>query len=57
MKWIPFVLKHLRQNWIRSASTAAGIAVCIFLFCTLQTFVASLHGVPQPGRDPVDHAQ
>jgi putative ABC transport system permease protein len=44
MKWIPFVLKHLRQNWIRTASTAAGIAVCIFLFCTLQTFVASLHG-------------
>ena len=44
MKWIPFVFKHLRQNWIRTASTAAGIAVCIFLFCTLQTFVASLHG-------------
>ncbi len=44
MKWIPFVLKHLRQNWIRTASTAAAIAVCIFLFCTLQTFVASLHG-------------
>jgi putative ABC transport system permease protein len=44
MKWIPFVLKHLRQNWIRTASTAAGIAVCIFLFCTLQTFVASLQG-------------
>jgi putative ABC transport system permease protein len=44
MKWTPFVLKHLRQNWIRTASTAAGIAVCIFLFCTLQTFVASLHG-------------
>jgi putative ABC transport system permease protein len=44
MKWIPFILKHLRQNWIRSASTAAAIAVCIFLFCTLQTFVASLHG-------------
>ena len=44
MKWIPFVLKHLRQNWIRTASTAAGIAVCIFLFCTLQTIVASLQG-------------
>jgi putative ABC transport system permease protein len=44
MKWIPFILKHLRQNWIRTASTAAAIAVCIFLFCTLQTFVASLHG-------------
>jgi putative ABC transport system permease protein len=44
VKWIPFVLKHLRQNWIRTASTAAGIAVCIFLFCTLQTIVASLQG-------------
>lgn len=44
MKWMPFILKHLQQNWIRSASTASAIAVCIFLFCTLQTFVASLHG-------------
>lgn len=44
MKWLPFILKHLRRNWIRSASTAAAIAVCIFLFCTLQTFVASLRG-------------
>lgn len=44
MKWMPFILKHLQRNWIRSASTASAIAVCIFLFCTLQTFVASLHG-------------
>ncbi len=44
MKWMPFILKHLRRNWIRTASTASAIAVCIFLFCTLQTFVASLHG-------------
>jgi putative ABC transport system permease protein len=44
MKWVPFILKHLRQNWIRTTSTAAAIAVCIFLFCTLQTFVASLRG-------------
>ena len=44
MRWIPFILKHLRQNWIRTASTASTIAVCIFLFCTLQTFVASLRG-------------
>jgi len=41
---MPFILKHLGQNWIRTTSTAAAIAVCIFLFCTLQTFVASLHG-------------
>ena len=44
MKWMPFILKHLGRNWIRTGSTAAAIAVCIFLFCTLQTFVASLHG-------------
>jgi putative ABC transport system permease protein len=44
MKWIPFVLEHLQYNWIRTASTTVGIAVCIFLFSTLQTFVASLHG-------------
>ena len=44
MKWLPFIFKHLRQNWIRTASTTCAIAVCIFLFCTLQTFVASLRG-------------
>lgn len=44
MKWVPFILKHLRRSPIRTASTALAIAVCIFLFCTLQTFVASLHG-------------
>ena len=49
MKWMPFVWAHLRQNWIRTASTAGAIAVCIFLFCTLQTFVASLHGSVNQG--------
>jgi len=49
MKWMPFILKHLRRNWIRTGSTAAAIAVCIFLFCTLQTFVASLHGALTQG--------
>jgi putative ABC transport system permease protein len=44
MKWMPFILKHLQRNWIRTASTASAIAVCIFLFCTLQTLVASLRG-------------
>jgi len=44
MKFLPFVVKQLRQNWIRTLSTATAIAVCIFLFCTLQTFVASLRG-------------
>lgn len=49
MKWMPFVWAHLRQNWIRTASTAGAIAVCIFLFCTLQTFVASLQGSVNQG--------
>jgi putative ABC transport system permease protein len=44
MKWMPFILKHMSRNRVRTASTASAIAVCIFLFCTLQTFVASLHG-------------
>lgn len=52
MRWVPFVWAHLQQNWIRTASTTGAIAVCIFLFCTLQTFVASLHGsvARGPGR-------
>jgi len=49
MKWMPFVFARLRQNWIRTASTAGAIAVCIFLFCTLQTFVAALHGSVNQG--------
>ena len=44
MRFLPFIFKHLRNTWIRSGSTACAIAVCIFLFCTLQTFVASLEG-------------
>ena len=49
MKWMPLVFARLRQNWIRTASTAGAIAVCIFLFCTLQTFVAALHGSVNQG--------
>src|SRR5574341_1252987 len=37
MRYLPFVLKHLRRNWLRTASTVLAMAVCIFLFCTLQT--------------------
>src|ERR1700682_387646 len=44
MRFAPLILGHLKRNWIRTGSTAAAIAVCIFLFCTLQTFVASLTG-------------
>lgn len=49
MKFLPFILRHLSRNWVRTITTAAAIAVCIFLFCTLQTFVASLTGFLKQG--------
>jgi putative ABC transport system permease protein len=42
MKYLPYILKHLRKNWIRTASTVVAIAVCIFLFCTLQSVLAAV---------------
>src|SRR5262245_53588043 len=42
MKFLPYILKHLRRNWIRTASTVVAIAVCIFLFCTLQSVLAAV---------------
>jgi putative ABC transport system permease protein len=43
MRFLPLILKHLRRNWIRSLLTVMAMAVCIFLFCTLQTFVAAVN--------------
>jgi putative ABC transport system permease protein len=40
---LPYILKHLRRNWIRTTSTVLGMAVCIFLFCTLQTVLAAIN--------------
>jgi len=42
MKHLPYILKHLRRNWIRTSSTVLGMAVCIFLFCTLQTILTAI---------------
>jgi putative ABC transport system permease protein len=42
MRYLPYVLKHLRKNWIRTSTTVLGMAVCIFLFCTLQTLLAAI---------------
>lgn len=42
MKFLPYLLKHLRRNWVRTLSTVAAISVCIFLFCTLQTIIAAV---------------
>src|SRR5262245_8285110 len=45
MKFVPYLLKHLRRNWIRTGSTVVAMAVCIFLFCTLQTILHEVNGL------------
>jgi len=42
MRFLPYILKHLRRNWVRTGSTVLAMAACIFLFCTLQTFLHSV---------------
>jgi putative ABC transport system permease protein len=43
MKFLPYLLKHLRRSWIRTGSTVIAMAVCIFLFCTLQSVLAAVN--------------
>ena len=45
LKFLPFVLRHLRRNTIRTASTVAAMALCILLFCTLQSALARFNRV------------
>ena len=50
MKFLPFVLKHLRRNWIRTTSTVVAMALCIFLFCTLQSVLAQIDTMLEAGN-------
>lgn len=43
MKFLPYLLKHLRRNWVRTGSTVVALAVCIFLFCVLQTVIRAVN--------------
>ncbi len=45
MKFLPYLLKHLRRNWFRTALTVAAMALCIFLFCTLQSVLAQVNSL------------
>ncbi len=45
MKYVPYLLKHLRRNWIRTTSTVLAIALCIFLFCTVQSVLATINSL------------
>ncbi len=51
MKYLPYVLKHLRHTWVRTTSTVIGMALCIFLICTLQTVLAAMRQ-SSAGADP-----
>jgi putative ABC transport system permease protein len=42
MRFLPYLLKHLRRNWFRTTLTVLAMAVCIFLFCTLQSVLAEI---------------
>jgi len=43
VKYLPFILKHLRHHWMRTASTVLAMVVCVFLFCTLETVIEAVN--------------
>ena len=45
MKFLPYLVKHLRRNWFRTTLTVLAMALCIFLFCTLQSVLAQINGL------------
>ncbi len=45
MKFLPYLLKHLRRNWFRTGLTVLAMALCIFLFCTLQSVLAQINAL------------
>lgn len=47
MKFLPFVFKHLRKNWVRTTSTVIAMAVCVFLLCTLRSVLAEVDSMLQ----------
>ena len=59
MKFLPYVFAHLGRSWLRTLSTIFGMALCIFLICTLQTVLiamdASVKGA-SPNRLATRHA-
>jgi putative ABC transport system permease protein len=42
VKFLPYVVKHLRRSWLRTVSTMLGMALCIFLICVLQTVLDAM---------------
>lgn len=44
VKFLPYILKHLKKNWIRTLSTILAMAMCIFLISSLQTLLKAFYG-------------
>jgi putative ABC transport system permease protein len=59
VKFLPYVVKHLRRSWLRTLSTMAGMALCIFLICVLQTVLDAMNrsiDATRPDRLATRHA-
>jgi putative ABC transport system permease protein len=59
MKFAPYILKHMRRNWLRTLSTVSGMALCIFLICVLQTVLDAMErsiDATRPDRLATRHA-
>lgn len=59
MKFLPYVLKHLRRSWQRTLSTMLGMALCLFLICVLQTVLDAMDrsiAATRPDRIATRHA-
>lgn len=42
MKFLRFVLLHLRRTWIRTGSTLVALGLCVFLVCALRSVLAEV---------------
>jgi putative ABC transport system permease protein len=45
VRFLPFIVKHLRRTWIRTGSTVAAMGLCVLLFCTLQSALVRFNRV------------
>src|SRR5262245_17160598 len=59
MKYVPYVLQHLKRNRTRTASTLPGLALCLFLIGVLQTVLDAIRKTTEdadPSRIIARHA-
>jgi putative ABC transport system permease protein len=45
VKFLTIIFKHLRHTWVRTGSTLVAMALCVFLFCLLQSVLAEVDAV------------